>query len=166
MIIDLISPNLLPSLARLAAVTAALMEFAATPSANAHKAFKTPEEAVDALVAASKASDRNTVLKLLGPEAADLVSSGDAVADAAARRRVLDAYDAKHQLVMEGADKAVLVIGTEDWPFPIPLVRKDGAWRFDTAAGRDEILFRRIGRNELSAIQVCLAYVDAQGEYA
>ena len=66
---------------------------------------------------------------------------------------MIEAYDAKHQVVMEGADKAVLVLGQEDWPFPIPLVRKDGTWRFDTAAGREEILFRRIGRNELSAIQ-------------
>ena len=70
-----------------------------------------------------------------------------------ARKRVVDAYDTKHQVVMEGADKAVLVIGNEEWPFPIPLVRKDGGWQFDTAAGRDEILFRRIGRNELSTIQ-------------
>src|SRR6185437_232472 len=66
----------------------------------------------------------------------------------------------------EGADKAVLILGKEDWPFPIPLLRKDGTWRFDSTAGRDEILYRRIGRNELSAIQTCLAYVDAQQEYA
>ena len=103
---------------------------------------------------------------MLGPGSTEIVSSGDPVADAAARQRVLAAYDAKHQVVMEGADKAALVIGNEDWPFPIPLVRKDGSWRFDTAAGREEILFRRIGRNELSAIQACLAYVDAQQEYA
>jgi Protein of unknown function (DUF2950) len=67
---------------------------------------------------------------------------------------------------MEGTDKAVLILGREDWPFPIPLMRKDGSWRFDTAAGREEILYRRVGRNELSAIQACLAYVDAQQEYA
>ena len=67
---------------------------------------------------------------------------------------------------MEGADKAVLVLGNQDWPFPIPLVRKDGTWRFDTVAGREEILFRRIGRNELAAIQTILAFVDAQQEYA
>src|SRR6185437_5643498 len=66
----------------------------------------------------------------------------------------------------EGADKAVLILGKEDWPFPIPLLRKDGTWRFDSTAGREEILFRRIGRNELSAIQTCLGYVDAQNEYA
>ena len=103
---------------------------------------------------------------MLGPDAADIVSSGDEVADRSDRDRVIEAYDAKHQVVMEGADKAVLVLGNQDWPFPIPLVRKDGTWRFDTAAGREEILFRRIGRNELSAIQAILAYVDAQHEYA
>ena len=103
---------------------------------------------------------------MLGRDGADIVSSGDPVADASARNRVVEAYDAKHQVVMEGNDKAVLVIGREDWPFPIPLVRKDGSWRFDTAAGREEILYRRIGRNELDAIETCLAYVDAQQEYA
>ena len=103
---------------------------------------------------------------MLGPNSAEIVSSGDAVADAAARKRVVEAYDAKHQVVMEGTDKAVLVIGQEEWPFPIPLVRKDGTWRFDTAAGREEILLRRIGRNELNAIQASLAYVDAQQDYA
>ena len=111
-------------------------------------------------------ADRSVVTRVLGPGGAAIASSGDAVADAAARKRVVEAYDAKHRVVMEGADKAVLVIGQEDWPFPIPLIRKDGAWRFDTAAGREEILHRRIGRNELSAIQASLAYVDAQHEYA
>ena len=134
--------------------------------ANAQQSFKTAEEAVDALVSAAKADDRSAVLTVLGRDGADIVSSGDAVADASARNRVIEAYDAKHQLVMEGADKAALIIGREDWPFPIPLVRKDGTWRFNTAAGREEILYRRIGRNELSAIQACLAYVDAQQEYA
>jgi hypothetical protein len=117
-------------------------------------------------VSAAKTGDRKAVLTVLGQKGADIVSSGDPVADASARNRVIEAYDAKHQVVMEGTDKAVLIIGHEDWPFPIPLVRKDGTWRFDTAAGREEILYRRIGRNELSAIQACLAYVDAQQEYA
>jgi hypothetical protein len=156
--------NPISSLARL--LTAAAFAIAMVSVANAQQSFKTPEEAVDALVSASKARDRKGVLTVLGPDAADIVSSGDEVADASDRERVLEAYDVKHQLVMEGADKAVLVLGNQDWPFPIPLVRKDGAWRFDTAAGREEILFRRIGRNELSAIQAILAYVDAQHEYA
>jgi hypothetical protein len=93
------------------------------------------------------------------------VSSGDEVADAATRQKFVAAYDAKHQIAMEGDNKAILVIGQEDFPLPIPLVRKDGLWRFDTAAGREEILFRRVGRDELDAIQSCLAYVDAQNEY-
>src|SRR4249920_178941 len=100
------------------------------------------------------------------PGSGEIVSSGDAVADATARKRVLEAYDSKHQVVTEGGDKAVLVIGNEEWPFPIPLVRKDGSWQFDTAAGREEILARRIGRNELNTIEACLAFVDAQQEYA
>jgi hypothetical protein len=156
--------NPISSLARL--LTAAVFAFAMASVANAQQSFKTPEEAVDALVSAAKAHDRKSVLTVLGAGAADIVSSGDEVADVSDRDRVLEAYDAKHQLVMEGADKAVLVLGNQDWPFPIPLVRKDGTWRFDTAAGREEILFRRVGRNELSAIQAILAYVDAQHEYA
>jgi hypothetical protein len=156
--------NLIRSRARLAFLTATVLAMASV--ANAQQSFKTAEEAASALVSAAKAGDRKAMLTVLGPEGADIVSSGDSVADASARNRVIESYDAKHQLVLEGTDKAVLIIGREDWPFPIPLVRKDNAWRFDTAAGRDEILYRRIGRNELSAIQACLAYVDAEQEYA
>src|SRR4029450_12113175 len=163
-ILSLTNPT--PSLARLASLTAAVFALAIASVANAQQSYKTAEEAVDALVSAARASDRKGLLAVLGRDGADIVSSGDAVADASARNRVVEAYDAKHQVVMEGADKAVLVIGREDWPFPIPLVRKDGTWRFDTAAGREEILYRRIGRNELNAIETCLAYVDAQQEYA
>ena len=103
---------------------------------------------------------------VLGPDGVDIVSSGDPVADATTREKFVAAYDAKHQITMEGDNKAIVVIGQEDFPLPIPLVRKDGAWRFDTEAGREEILFRRIGKNELDAIQSSLAYVDAQNEYA
>jgi hypothetical protein len=154
------------SLARLASLIAVVLAFAIVSVANAQQSFKTAEEAADALVSAARTSDRQAILTVLGRDGADIVSSGDPAADALARNRVIEAYDAKHQVVMEGADKAVLIIGREDWPLPIPLVRKDSAWHFDTAVGRQEILFRRIGRNELSAIQACLAYVDAQQEYA
>jgi hypothetical protein len=163
-ILSLTNPT--PSLARLASLTAAVFAFAMASVANAQQSFKTAEEAVDALVSTARTGDRKGVLTVLGRDGADIVSSGDAIADASARNRVVEAYDAKHQVVMEGTDKAVLIIGREDWPFPIPLVRKDSTWRFDTTAGREEILYRRIGRNELSAIQACLAYVDAQQEYA
>jgi Protein of unknown function (DUF2950) len=163
-ILSLTNPT--SSLARVASLTAAVLTLTMAPVANAQQSFKTAQEAVDALVSAAKTGDRKAVLTVLGRDGADIVSSGDPIADASARNRVIEAYDAKHQVVMEGTDKAVLIIGREDWPFPIPLVRKDSIWRFDTAAGRDEILYRRIGRNELSAIQACLAYVDAQQEYA
>jgi len=128
--------------------------------------YKTPEEAVTALINAAKAADRPALMRVLGPGSAEIVSSGDEVADASARKIVVEAYNIKHQVVMDGDNKAILVIGNLEWPFPIPLVRKDGTWRFDTAAGREEILFRRIGRNELNAIQASLAYVDAQNDYA
>ena len=162
-ILSLTNPT--ATLARRGLLTAAVLALAMA-AAHAQQSFKTAEEAADALVSAAKTGDRKAVLTVLGQKGADIVSSGDTVADASARNRVIEAYDAKHQMVMEGTDKAVLIIGHEDWPFPIPLVRKDGTWRFDTAAGREEILYRRIGRNELSAIQACLAYVDAQQEYA
>lgn len=133
---------------------------------SAQQDFKTPDEAASALAGAAKAGDRKAIVTVLGPDGQDIVSSGDEVADAATRQKFVAAYDAKHQIAMEGDNKAVLVIGQEDFPLPIPLVRKDGLWRFDTAAGREEILFRRVGRDELDAIQSCLAYVDAQNEYA
>jgi hypothetical protein len=166
MITILFSTSSAPSLTRLASLVAGVLAFAMVSVANAQLSFKTAEEAADALVSAARAGDRKGLVTVLGRDGADIVSSGDPVADASARNRVVEAYDAKHQVVMEGADKAVLIMGREDWPFPIPLVRKDGTWRFDTAAGREEILYRRIGRNELDAIETCLAYVDAQQEYA
>ncbi|MGB6909033.1 MAG: DUF2950 domain-containing protein [Methyloceanibacter sp.] len=133
--------------------------------AAAQESFKSPEEAVTALVDAAKTQNKSDVLTVLGPKGRQVISSGDAVADRAARDKFVAAYDAKHSLTEDG-DKTTLVIGDNDCPFPIPLVQTDGKWRFDTAAGLDEILRRRIGRNELSAIQVCLAYVQAQNEYA
>lgn len=140
--------------------------FATTVPVNAQQSFKTPQEAVTALVAAARANDRKAIVTVLGPAGADIASSGDAVADAAARKVFLANYDASNQIGLEGENTAVLFVGGQEWPFPIPLVRKDSVWQFDTAAGRQEILVRRIGRNELSAIQSCLAYVDAQDEYA
>jgi len=139
---------------------------AATSVAMAQQTFKTPEEAATALVNAAKSGDSKSIVTVLGPDGEDIVSSGDEVADAATRAKFIAAYDAKHTIAMEGDSKAVMVVGPDDFPLPIPLVRKDGLWRFDTAAGREEILFRRIGENELDAIQSALAYVDAQDEYA
>lgn len=164
-IFSVASLRCIPFLARATALAASTVFFAMT-AANAQQAFKTPEEAAGALVNAVRIGNPKGILTVLGRDGIDIISSGDAVADAATRQRFVAAYDAKHQVTMDGDNKAIMVIGQEDFPFPIPLVRKDGAWRFDTAAGRLEILYRRIGRNELNAIQACLAYVDAQNEYA
>jgi Protein of unknown function (DUF2950) len=145
--------------------TAALL-CVVTSVASAQQAFKTPDEAASALASAAKAGDMKALNTVLGPDGEDIVSSGDEVADAQTRQKFVAAYDAKHQIKMDGDNKATVIIGNDDFPLPIPIIRKDGAWKFDTAAGREEILFRRIGKNELDAIQSCLAYVDAQNEYA
>ena len=127
--------------------------------------FASPEEAVRAIVEAVKSNDTKTLETILGPGSRDLITSGDPIADQAGRERFLNLYDEKNRLEQTDG-KVVLSIGNEDWPFPIPMAKEDTLWRFDTEAGREEILARRIGKNELSAIQVCLAYVDAQREYA
>jgi Protein of unknown function (DUF2950) len=134
--------------------------------AIAQETFKTPDAAADALASAARNNDRAAILNVLGREGADIASSGDPVADSAIRTKFVETYDAKHQVKMDGDAKATLIIGSDDFPFPIPLIRKGDSWQFDTAAGRQEILARRIGRNELDAIQSSLAYVDAQNEYA
>ena len=130
------------------------------------KTFKSPEEAVKAFIDAVKANDTKELLAILGPAGKDVISSGDEVADKETRERVAQKYDQKNKLVWEGDKKVILDIGTDDWPMPIPVVKKGDNWVFDTEAGKEEILSRRIGRNELNTIQVCLAYVDAQREYA
>jgi hypothetical protein len=147
-------------------LTIAALLCAATSVAMAQQTFKTPEEAATALVNAAKSGDSKSIVTVLVPDGEDIVSSGDEVADAATRAKFIAAFDSKHTIAMEGDSKAIMVVGPDDFPLPIPLVRKDGLWRFDTAAGREEILFRRIGENELDAIQSALAYVDAQDEYA
>lgn len=158
--------NRTPALPTLALLTAAALLMTMGSAASAQERFKSPEAAAVALVDAAKADNAKAVLRVLGRGALDIVSSGDRVADASARQRFISAYDAKHHINSEGASKAILIVGKNDFPFPIPLVRKKAAWHFDTAAGRDEILYRRIGRNELDTIQTCLAYVDAQNDYA
>ena len=129
------------------------------------KGFATPEEAVKAIVAAARNNDDKELIAIFGPSAKDLIFSGDAVADKQRRERFLKAFDEKNSLVSEKGGM-VLVIGKNDWPFPIPLVKKGETWSFDTGKGREEILNRRIGENELSTIQTMLAIVDAQREYA
>jgi len=150
-----------------AIVVVALAQVLAPAQAWAQQDYKTPQAAVDALVGAAKAADQKAVLDVLGHNGEDIVSSGDKVADDNARQNFVASYEAKHAITMEGDKRAVLVIGTNDYPFPIPILRnRNGTWSFDTDEGRKEILYRRVGRNELDTIQTCLAYVDAQNDYA
>lgn len=128
------------------------------------KTFESLDDAVKALIEGFRADDQKTLLEVLGPKGRAVISSGDKVADKAAYKRFVDSYDRKHRLE-GGGGKVVLYVGDDDYPVPIPLVPDGPRWFWDTDAGDDEILFRRIGRNELSAIQVCLAYVDGQREY-
>ena len=154
------------SFGKLVCSIAVTVVLASVSVASAQELFKSPEDAAAALVSATRDNWPKGVVAVLGRDGLDIVSSGDKVADESMRQKFLAAYDARHQVTKEGDDKAVMIIGTEDFPFPIPLTRKGAAWQFDTAAGRLEILYRRIGRNELNAIQASLAYVDAQNEYA
>jgi hypothetical protein len=137
-----------------------------TPATHAQQAYSSAEDAAAALGAAARTGTTRAILKVLGRDAEDIVESGDDVADADTRQRFLSAYDTKHSIKAEGNKKATLLLGEDDFPFPIPLVKNRHRWEFDPAAGRLEILYRRIGRNELDAIQTSLAFVDAQNEYA
>ncbi len=134
-------------------------------AATKQKSFASPEEAAKELVAAVKGGDNKAMLAILGNDAKPLIQSGDAVADRAGRENFVKDYEQSNRLEKSGESKVVLSTGKDDWPFPIPLVKNDAGWRFDTKAGKQEILNRRIGRNELAVMQVAQAYADAQREY-
>ncbi|HEX4160054.1 MAG TPA: DUF2950 domain-containing protein [Rhizomicrobium sp.] len=135
-------------------------------AANGPEGFTSPKQAVDALVAAESGDDPAHLLAIFGPAGRDLVSSGDRIADGEARARFVAHYREHSEIVQDSPDRATLLVGTEQWPYPIPVVRTDNVWHFDAATGAQEILNRRIGRNELSAMDVCRDYVRAQGDYA
>ena len=130
------------------------------------KSFVSPEAGSAALFGAVKVNDQPMLRAILGPHGSTLISSGDMVADQHNRETFIKAYGVANKVVLEGDSQAVLVIGQDEWPMPIPLVKSAAGWRFDTTQGEQEILNRRIGRNELAAIQVCLSIVDAAHEYA
>ena len=135
-----------------------------TPAAQ--KVFASPEEAAVALADAMRGENIGTLVVVLGPGSESLVHSGDPVADRATRERFLTKFDEARKIDGSSAGRVVLTVGKDEWPFPIPIVRKGSGWVFDTAQGKEEILARRIGRNELSTVQVMRAIVDAQREYA
>lgn len=127
--------------------------------------FATPADAAAALVDAVRANDQRALLAVLGASAQKLITSGDPVQDKTARAGFLAAYEAKHAVEQRGQDRADLVIGTNDWPLPIPIVQSGGRWSFDSASGAEELVNRRIGRNELLTIRTLLAGVAAQKDY-
>jgi Protein of unknown function (DUF2950) len=140
------------------------LQGAALAAPAGQKTFESLEDAVNALVGAFRAGDRKALVEILGPKGGPVISSGDNTADRAAYQQFVASYDRAHRLE-GGGGKVVLYVGEDDYPVPIPLVPDGPRWYWDTDAGDDEILFRRVGRNELATIQVCLAYVDAQREY-
>lgn len=130
------------------------------------KAFRTPVDAAAALYAAARRDDEAELLVILGPGAKDLVSWTDDPNQRAEQRKIFaDKYDQMHRLVKEPDDTVALYVGAENWPVPIPIVEYKGKWYFDTGFGRQEILYRRIGRNEMEALQVCQALIDAEKDY-
>lgn len=150
------------TLAGLSVLASLLVPVAA---ADAQQSFKNPDEAVSALAAAVKSGTKEAILKVLGAGGEDIIDSGDEVADKDARNAFVSAYDAKHSVNVDGK-RAALIIGPDDFLFPVPLIHNKTGWEFDTEEGTQEVLYRRIGRNELDTIQTSLAFVDAENEYA
>lgn len=138
----------------------------ADATAVAQETFASAQAGVDALMRAVNANDEAGLHAIFGPGSEQLLSSGDKVEDAYNRSAFGKAYAQAHRLNMTDDAHATLIVGQDEWPLPIPLVKESGHWHFDTKKGEQEILARRIGRNELSAMKVCLAIVDAQHEYA
>jgi hypothetical protein len=138
--------------------------WAAAPSSA--KVFTSPQAAVDALLAAAAKKETDDLLAVLGPDGKDLVFSGDETEDRAGRDALLAAVKEKTVLLVMNKTRVFLKVGPDEWPFPIPIVKGAKGWFFDTAAGKEELISRRIGRNELRAIALCQAFVTAQREYA
>ncbi len=149
-------------------ILAAFSGLSAQSSAPTGKAFPSPDAAVDAFVAAAETNDVPALLEILGPNNGDLIRTGEPVQDREILAEFAKLAREKKSIVLGRRNRnlAMLSVGSEDWPFPIPIIKRGATWYFDTAAGRQEVLYRRIGRNELDAIQICRGYVDAQHEYA
>ena len=141
-----------------------MVSFAAGQQAG-QETFPSAGKASHALIGALKTNDESVLLKILGPDAKEIVFSGDPAEDKENRAQFAQKYEQMHRLVIEPNGETTLYIGAENWPTPIPLVHKGNIWYFDTPAGKQEILYRRVGRNELAVIQVCHQLVDAEKEY-
>jgi len=163
---SVLRPHRFPFVLPLAALAVTTVFLTVATGALAQGRYRSPDEAVAALADAVQADAPQQMMRVLGPGSDEIVLSGDPVDDAAMRRRFLAAFRVKHQIVPDGEDQAALIVGEERWPFPIRLVRANNTWRFDAQLASTEFVYRRIGRNEMSAIDACGAYVAAQKEYA
>lgn len=138
----------------------------AAPKESGQRTFETPEEAAKALNDAAKAQGNESLLAIFGSGGKDLIDTSDPTTTRQNRQVFNVAFKEGWRWIDEGANKKTLVIGHESWPFPVPLVKEGNSWRFDTAAGTEEVIARRVGRNELAVIKVCQTYVKAQQLYA
>lgn len=157
------------TLTNFAAVAILLTVCSSVPSVAqqpGQKTFSSPEDASHALLTAAQSNDEKALLDILGTDGKEIVSSGDDAEDAENRANFVKKYQEMHRLVKEADGTTILYIGAENWPTPIPLLNKGQTWYFDTGAGKAEILYRRVGRNEMSAIRVCQELVAAQKEYS
>jgi len=149
-----------------AGLVVATFAAACTASEPVESDFASAEQAVDALIAALRANDADALHSILGPGANEVLSSGDPIADQNGIATFLASYDEAHKLVTNADGSVTVTVGNSEWPMPIPVVANGERWWFDSEAGADELISRRVGRNELDAVQVCLAIVDAEQDYA
>jgi hypothetical protein len=155
----------LPKLAAVVVALAACLSMRGMAQHHDQRTFLSAEEASAALVAAAQDNDEKALIHILGPDGKQVVSSGDDVEDAHSRANFVEKYREMHRLVTEPDGTTTLYVGAENWPTPIPLMRRGSGWYFDTDGGKKEILYRRIGENETSTIGVCQELVAAQKEY-
>jgi len=149
-----------------ASLSAALLSAPVPAQQQGQKTFSSAQQASEALYVAAKNNDEQALLQLLGPHGKSIVSSGNEAEDQASRENFAKRYEEMHRLVKEPNGSVSLYVGPYNWPYPVPIVDKNGHWYFDTEAGKRDVLFRRIGRNEMSAMRVCEELVAAQKEYA
>jgi Protein of unknown function (DUF2950) len=159
-------PAMMATISAMLLASLLFTSFASADETASQQTFPSPDAAVKALIAAAKADDMKTLSAILGPDASQILSSGDPVADNNARDNFVHRYEQMHRLAYDDEGRVILYVGAENWPTPIPLVKKNNVWSFDTDAGKDELLSRRVGRNELFTIDVLEDLSDAQDEYA
>src|ERR1039457_5188137 len=155
----------LPKLAAVAILLTGCFPTRSMAQQQGQKTFSSPEDASNALVTAVQSNDEKGMLDILGPDEKQIISSGDETEDNDARANFVQKYQEMHRLVKEPDGTTTLYIGAENWPTPIPLVNRGNSWYFDTEAAKKEILYRRIGENEISAISVCQELAAAEKEY-